>query len=70
MKMMELEAQRKEGERQEEEVAKELRRFTMQEVARGFSLSEDALLGFEVQDVNTEWYLKAAAAIQNTIQGY
>ena len=42
----------------------------MQEVARGFSLSEEALLGFEVQDVNTEWYLKAAAAIQNTIQGY
>ena len=53
MKMMELEARRKEGERQEEEVAEELRRFTMQEVARGFSLSEDALLGFEVQNVNT-----------------
>lgn len=40
------------------------------EMARGFSLFEEALLGFEVQDVNTEWYLKAAAAIQNTIQCY
>ena len=68
--MMELEAQRKEEERQEEEGAEEPKRVTMQEMARGFSLFEEALLGFEVQDVNTEWYLKAAAAIQNTIQCY
>ena len=44
MKMMELEARRKEGERQEEEVTEEPRRFTMQEVARGFSLLEETPL--------------------------
>lgn len=48
--MMELEAQRKEEERQEEEGAEEPKRVTMQEMARGFSLFEEALLGFEVQD--------------------
>ena len=35
--LMELEAQRKGEERQEEEVTEELKRFTMQEMARGFS---------------------------------
>ena len=43
---MELEAQRKDEERQEEEeVTEEQKRFTMQEMARGFSLYEEALLG-------------------------
>ena len=60
---MELEAQRKDEERQEEEVTKELKRFTTQEMARGFSLFEEALLVVEAQDRNVEWYTKVAAAI-------
>ena len=45
--LMELEAQRKDEERhKEEEVTKELKRFTMQEMARGFCLFEKALLVF------------------------
>ena len=44
---MELEAQRKDKERQEEEeVTEELKRFTMQEMARGLSLSDEALVSF------------------------
>ena len=69
--LMELEAQRKDEERQEEEVVlitEGLKRFMMQEMARGFSLFEDALLVFEAQDPNVEWYTKIAAAVQNTIQ--
>ena len=54
--LMELEAQRKDEERQEEEeVTEELKRFTMQEMARRFSLFEEALLVFEAQDQNVEW---------------
>ena len=69
--LMELEAQRKDGERQEEEeVTEELKRFTTQEIARGFSLSEEALLVFDAQDPNAEWYMKVAAAVQNEIQCY
>ena len=52
--LMELEAQRKDNERQEEEVTEELKRFMMQEMARGFSLFEEALLVFEEQDPNVE----------------
>ena len=44
---MELEAQRKDKERQEEEVIEEPKRFTTREMARGFSVFEEALLGFE-----------------------
>ena len=68
--LMELEAQRKDEERQEEEVTEEPKTFMMQEVARGFSLFEEALLVFEAQDPNVEWYTKAAAAVQNAIQCY
>ncbi|XP_059778263.1 tigger transposable element-derived protein 1-like [Balaenoptera ricei] len=69
--LMELEAQRKDKERQEEEeVTEEQKRFTMQEMARGFSLLEETLLVFEAQDPNVEWYTKVAAAIQNAIQCY
>ena len=39
-------------------------------MARGFSLFEEALLFFEAQDPNVEWYVKVAAAIQNVIQCY
>ena len=68
---MELEAQRKDKERQEEEVVtEELKRFMMQEMARGFSLFEKVLLVFEAQDPNVERYTKVAAAVQNAIQCY
>ena len=46
--LMELEAQRKDTERQEEEVTEESKRSTIQEMARGFSLFKEALLVFEV----------------------
>ena len=42
----------------------------MQEMARGFSLSEETLLVFEAWDLNVEWYMKVAAAVQNAIQCY
>ena len=50
--------------------AEELKRFTTQEMARGFSLFEEALLVFEAQDPNVEQYTKVAEAIQNAIQCY
>ena len=69
--LIELEAQRKNEEKQEEEVVtEEPKRFTMQEMAREFSLFEEALLVFEAQDPNVEWYMKVAAAVQNAIQCY
>ena len=69
--LMELEAQRKDKETQEEEeVTEETKRFTTQEMARGFSSFEEALLVFEAQDPNTEQYTKVAAAVQNAIQCY
>ena len=68
---MELEAQRKDEEGQEEEkVTEELKRFTTQQMARESSLFEEALLVFEAQDPNLEWDPKVAAAIQNAIQCY
>ena len=49
--LMELEAQRKDEERQEEgEVTKEPKKFMTQETARGLSLFEEALLVSEAQD--------------------
>ena len=54
----------------EEEVTEEPKRFTMKEMARGFSLFEEALLVFEAQDWNVEWYMKFAAAVQNAVQCY
>ena len=41
-----------------------------QEVARGFSVFEEALLAFEAQDLNIEWYTKGAPAVQKAIQCY
>ena len=52
--LLELEAQRKNKERQEAEVTEEVKRFMVQEMARGFSLSEETLLFFEAQNLNTE----------------
>ncbi|XP_043291812.1 tigger transposable element-derived protein 1-like isoform X1 [Cervus canadensis] len=69
--LMELEAQRKDEERQEEEErSEELKRFTMQDMARGFSLFEEALFILEAQDPNVERYTKVEAAVQNAIQCY
>ena len=58
------------GKKQEKEVTEEPKRFTVQETARGFSLSEEALLVCEAQDPDVEWYLKVAAAVQNVIECY
>ena len=41
-----------------------------QEMARGFSLFEEALLVFEAQTLNVERYTKVAAAVHNAIQCY
>ena len=69
--MMELEAQRKDEERQEEEeVTEEPKRFTTQEIARGFSLFEEALLVFETLKPNVKQYMNFAAAVQNAISCY
>ena len=68
---MELEAQRKDEERQqEEEVTEELKRFMTQETARGFSLLEEALLVFQARDLNVDQYPRVGAAIRNAIQCY
>ena len=42
----------------------------MQEVARGFSLFEETLLVYKVQEPNIEKYIKIAAPVQNAIQHY
>ena len=42
----------------------------MQEMARGFSLFEEAMLVFEAQHLNVERYMKVSAAVQNAIQCY
>ena len=64
---MESEAQSKDGERQEEEVTEEEKRFTVQEMVRRFSLFEGATLIFEAKDPNVEWHTKVTAAFQNVI---
>ena len=65
---MELEAQSKDQEKQkEEDITEETKRFTTQEMARGFSLFEEAQLIFKTQDPNLEWNMKIAAAIQNAV---
>ena len=69
-KHQKLEGQRKDEERQKEETTEELKSFTMQEMARGFSSFEEALLVSEAQDLNTEPYEKFAAIIHNAIQCY
>ena len=63
--MMELEAWRKDEETQEEEeVTEEPKRFTTQEMARGFSLFEEALLVFEAEHLNVGRYTKVAATFR------
>ena len=46
----------------------EPKRFTMQEMEKGFSLFEEAWLAFAAQDPNIQQCVKVAAAIQNAIQ--
>ena len=62
--------QRKDEERQEAGVTEELKRLMMQEMAQGFSLLEEALVGSEAQGPHVEWYMKLAAAVQKAIQCY
>ena len=64
---MELEAQRKDKEGKKEEVTEELKRFTLQGIAGEFSVFEEALLIFEPQDPNVDWYTKVAAAIHYVV---
>ena len=70
--LMELEAQGKDEERQKEEMTEEPKSFTTQEMARRFSLFEEALLVLGAQDQNMERYMKVAAGIMqhNAIQDY
>ena len=68
--LMELQAQRKNERRQEEDITEQLKRFIMQEMPRGFSLFEEALLVFEAQDLDAEQYTEIAAAVQNAFQCY
>ena len=42
----------------------------VQEMARGVSLFEEALLGFVAQDPNLEQHTKVAAAIQKAVHCY
>ena len=42
----------------------------MQEMAWGFSLLEEALVGSEAQGPHVEWYMKLAADVQKAIQCY
>ena len=67
---MEQEAQRKDKERQEEGEVTEDQRFIMQERARGFPLSEEALLVFEAWDLNVEQCTKVAAAVPAAMEKY
>ena len=43
-------------------------RFTKQEVTRGLSLLEEALLVSEAEDQKVEQYTKVAEVVQNAVQ--
>ncbi|XP_069434705.1 nuclear autoantigen Sp-100-like isoform X15 [Ovis canadensis] len=69
-KLQELEAQRKDEERQEEATA-ELKRLRRQEMARGFCLSEKAASVSEAQDSDVGRYVKkVVAAVQSAVRCY
>ncbi|KAB0375651.1 hypothetical protein FD755_012294 [Muntiacus reevesi] len=69
--LMELRKRKNEERQEEEEVMEEPKGFRMQEMARGiFFLSEEAMLVFEEQDLNAEWYTKVATTLQKAIQCY
>ena len=54
----------RERERQKEEVIEETKRFMIQEMARGFSLFEEALLIFEAWDPNVEQCTKVVQPLR------
>lgn len=63
----ESDTQRKDDDRQEEEVTEELKRVTVREPARGLSsFEEDCWSG--AQDPNVEWYSALPAAAQRAVQ--
>ena len=64
-KCQELEAQRKDEERQEEEEVTEDAGN-----GKGIFFIWGGTVSFEAQDPNVEWYTKVAAAVQNAIQCY
>ena len=49
---------------------KKTKRFMMQGIERGLSVSVEALLVFKAEDPNVEWHMNGAAATQNAIQCY
>ena len=61
-----IEAQRKEEERQAGEVTEALKRFMVQEMARGFSLFEEALLHFEPQNLSSTQSLQQPFKMQSS----
>ena len=65
--LMDLGAQRKDEERQRKQKELKNRRDCNARDGQGI---EEALLAFEIQDLNLEWYTKVAAAVQNAIQRY
>ena len=52
---MELEAQRKDEEREDGKVSEEPKKFMMKEMEKGFSLFDKALLVSEKVEPNKEW---------------
>ena len=68
--LMEMETQRKDKESKQEEGTEEPKRFTTQEVERAFSLFEETLLIYKVQEPNIKKYIKIAAPVQNAVQHY
>ena len=52
------------------DAAEDPEELTPQEVTRGLSLSEEALLAFDMQDPNIEWSTKVEAAVQSAVQCY
>ena len=66
---MDLEAQRQDKERQEEEVTEEPKRVTVQEMAGGSSLSEEALLVSGAQEPSLEWHMKVQQLLRMQSHG-
>ena len=64
--LMELKAQRKDKERQEEEVTEE----SQCRKQESDFLYLRSTVSFESQDLNAVWYTKVEAAVQNTVQYY
>ena len=61
---------RRSGDPRRAAVAAAQKKMTQDKKAEGFSLFEEALLVFEAQDPNVEWYTKVAASVPHAIQCY